>query len=394
MKYYLSLCCIIKNEKYLEEFIMYHHIQGVEHFYIYDNESSPSIKNRLNSFYFKKLCTIIDFPGKYQQMPAYKHFLNNFKNDTKWVCIIDGDEYILGKKHNSIRDIVMQYENYHCIAINWVMFGSSFYENIQDGFLTDMYRYCSNTQDKHIKNLIQTQYIEDIINPHYITMKDKSKYVNLNCNIIEGPFNYEETTHIAQINHYLMQSTEDRLIKYNRGNADSDLRIFLHEEHHELYNDIIDNYLPEKYLENIKKLKKMSATNHQIYQALNPDVILDHPDKYYDHIFNNSMNENRYCHITDKYPDFNRNYYRKNYKDLQHLNDLQIELHYINSGYKEGRVCDKIIEDNDNNNKKEPEKKKLNDFISLINNINKNKPSDNNVNYDDILNNIVDENYN
>ena len=38
MKYFLSLCCIIKDEKYLEEFIIYHHIVGVEHFYIYDNE--------------------------------------------------------------------------------------------------------------------------------------------------------------------------------------------------------------------------------------------------------------------------------------------------------------------------------------------------------------------
>ena len=38
MKYFLSVCCIIKNERYLEEFIIYHHIIGVEHFYIYDNK--------------------------------------------------------------------------------------------------------------------------------------------------------------------------------------------------------------------------------------------------------------------------------------------------------------------------------------------------------------------
>ena len=64
MKYYLSLCCIIKDERYLEEFIMYYHVLGVEHFYIYDNNSSYPIKNRLNSFYYNKLCTIINFPGK------------------------------------------------------------------------------------------------------------------------------------------------------------------------------------------------------------------------------------------------------------------------------------------------------------------------------------------
>jgi len=41
MKYhYLSLCCIIKDESNIEEFIMYYTILGVTKFYIYDNESS------------------------------------------------------------------------------------------------------------------------------------------------------------------------------------------------------------------------------------------------------------------------------------------------------------------------------------------------------------------
>ena len=30
MNYELALCCIIKDEKYLEEFIIYHYIIGIE----------------------------------------------------------------------------------------------------------------------------------------------------------------------------------------------------------------------------------------------------------------------------------------------------------------------------------------------------------------------------
>ena len=58
MKYKLSLLCIIKNEDYLEEFIIYHRMLGVEHFYIYDNESSFPVSERLNHYYY--LCTAID----------------------------------------------------------------------------------------------------------------------------------------------------------------------------------------------------------------------------------------------------------------------------------------------------------------------------------------------
>ena len=39
-KYYLAVCAIAKNEgPYFKEWIEWHHKQGVEKFYIYDNES-------------------------------------------------------------------------------------------------------------------------------------------------------------------------------------------------------------------------------------------------------------------------------------------------------------------------------------------------------------------
>ena len=77
MKYFLSLICILKNERYLEEFIMYYRLLGVEHFYIYDNESDLPISKRLTNQYYTRMCTIIDFPGKIQQMNAYNHYLKN-----------------------------------------------------------------------------------------------------------------------------------------------------------------------------------------------------------------------------------------------------------------------------------------------------------------------------
>ncbi len=48
------MCCIIKDKRYLEEFIIYYRILGVEKFYIYDNESNISISERLNHEYIKK----------------------------------------------------------------------------------------------------------------------------------------------------------------------------------------------------------------------------------------------------------------------------------------------------------------------------------------------------
>ena len=46
----LSICAIAKDELDLEEWVIYHHIVGVNHFYIYDNESKIPIKNILKKY--------------------------------------------------------------------------------------------------------------------------------------------------------------------------------------------------------------------------------------------------------------------------------------------------------------------------------------------------------
>jgi hypothetical protein len=46
---------------------------------------------------------------------------------------------------------------------------------------------------------------------------------------------------------------EDYIIKYNRENADSTKSIEVYDNYHSLCNDKIDNYLPDKYLNKLKK---------------------------------------------------------------------------------------------------------------------------------------------
>lgn len=344
MKYYLSLCCIIKNEKYIEEFIIYHHLAGVEHFYIYDNDSDYPLRDRLNSFYYKKICTIIDFPGIGKQMPAYKHCINTYRDETKWLIIIDGDEFVLPKSNfNSIRDFLNNYEDYHAIGINWILFGSSFHDSVQNGFQTNIYRYCGQTQNDHIKSIVQPKYVYDVDHPHFVKLHDPSKYVDPKKNIISGPFNRNYTTDLIQINHYHFRSKEDNINKHNRGNADNTQRVSINPNHHEACNDIIDNFLPNKYLESIEKTFNKTGTNGEIYKALNDDLHFDTMDEYYEHLYKTMLIEDRPCHITDKFPNFNREIYRNNYDDLKNLDDLHIELHYIYDGFNQNRICDIII---------------------------------------------------
>ena len=256
MKYYLSLCCIIKNEKYLEQFITYYHVLGIEHFYIYDNDSSPKISDRLNNNYFKNLCTIIPFSGKMKQMPAYNDCINRTKDETKWLVVVDGDEYIYPKQDFSLRDFISKYDNYHAIGINWVFFGSSFHEKSQDGILIDKFRHCNKNQNEHIKTICQPKFTLNFKDPHCVNVQNPSKYIDPNYNIISGPYNKNHTITKIQINHYHLKSREDLDRKRALGPTPDRLEGYKGPDEnilHQLDNDIIDNGICDKYLKHLNR---------------------------------------------------------------------------------------------------------------------------------------------
>ncbi len=348
-KYFLSLCAIIKDERNLEEFIIYNWILGIEHFYIYDNDSSHPIKDRLYNYLFTKICTIIDFPGSNQQINAYNHCLHNFGHETRWMANIDADEFICPRHHWSLRDFLDNYPDAHAIGINWIFFGTSFHNNIQNNYTIDSYRYCNKEQDKHIKTIYKPEYTYNILDPHHVSVHDRSKYLDAKRNIINGPFNYNYTSDIIQINHYFTRSLEDCFIKKNRGRADGHSfgNLLNNEDNilHSLHNDIIDNFCANKYLPHLMNMMNALHTNWEIYRALNPDLesIFYDSDNFYKHLYEFGLRENRPLKITDKYPNFNREIYRRNYSDLANLNDMEIEKHYIYNGIYEGRICDQLI---------------------------------------------------
>lgn len=345
-KYFLSLCSIIKDEPHLEEFIIYYWILGVEHFYIYDNESAYPIKDRLCQYLFTQICTIIPFPGYSQQLNAFNHCLQTYGHETLWMANIDGDEFICPKKHWSLRDFLNDYPDAHAIGINWVFFGTSFHDKKQHGYIIDDYRYCEGIQNAHVKTIYKPQHThKSMTSPHYVILHDPSKYYDSHRNIINGPFNSNYTVDIIQINHYFTRSIEESIIKINKGRADGTTLYYDSDDIHTLNNNIIDNYCADKYLPHLDKMIYLLHTNWEIYKALNPDLEQRFvtSEQFYNHLFEYGISENRHTKITEKYPGFNRDIYRNNYNDLRDLNDLDLEKHYIYNGVFEGRIYDRPI---------------------------------------------------
>lgn len=124
--YRLSVCAIMKDEgDYLQEWIEYHHLAGVEHFYLYDNGSTDNTHDILKPYIEAGLVDCVSFPIDKPQIPAYEDCVNRHMMNTHWLAFIDLDEFIVPVKSDDIKDLLPDSPTISQIVIDWLIFGSN-----------------------------------------------------------------------------------------------------------------------------------------------------------------------------------------------------------------------------------------------------------------------------
>lgn len=144
-KYNIVICGIFKNEsRFLKEWIEYHRIIGIDHFFLYNNFSNDSYLDVLNIYIKQNIVTLIDWPVNQGQISAYKHFYENFSEQSQWFSFLDIDEFIcLRKNDKNIAEWIFNYIEYPCIVMYWKMFGTSGRLNHNfDLLVTEQYSVC------------------------------------------------------------------------------------------------------------------------------------------------------------------------------------------------------------------------------------------------------------
>lgn len=229
---YLSACLIIKNEeKYLREWIDYHIKAGVEKFFIYENESDNQEETRKIINEYGDLIIYHEIKGAGIQNSVYNHCIENYKNDSRWIAMIDTDEFIVPKKIG-LKDAISRYEEFPAIGINWLMFGSNGHEKVYDENYSVLKRftkcckinketdYSIETKDfnnsVHIKSIVDPKKVLYFPNPHFAIYADNKLACDENYNLIDGKnykINFAGTRHVShdifQINHYNLKSWEE-----------------------------------------------------------------------------------------------------------------------------------------------------------------------------------------
>ncbi len=236
---------MIRNDhEYIQEWLDHHRLIGFNHFYIYDNESTPAHKNLGDDVtiiwwdedqYFAlhpPVKSIDPFPEESRhhinmselvnphspnyprrdnrQYKAYQHCLNTYGDNYDWIAFIDGDEFIMLGENETLQGILQEFEedgNIGQLLLYWRMFSSSGHLTKQKNILESYTEWFPDYQFKPIVKPSFTYFVSFI---HLFTLYPYKKSVD-ECKEFIHSFRTKQkhSSDRIWINHYWGKSRQD-----------------------------------------------------------------------------------------------------------------------------------------------------------------------------------------
>jgi len=227
----IAFCAIIKDEaRYLDEWLAYHYLIGVEHFYITDDNSTDNIQEVLQKWIKKGLVTYLKIDeslrtNQKRQVISYLVYCDVLKNNWRYLGFLDIDEFLVPPNGN-IKDFLKAIpEEIASVYIRWVVFGFS---ETSNGLLTGRCLNHSNYFHNHGKSIVNPRNIAINVqtNPHIFHPIQDGKILDFDFSPAQWSEDLsffkdipitKENLNLPHINHYFGKSKAEIEVKRKRG---------------------------------------------------------------------------------------------------------------------------------------------------------------------------------
>ncbi len=220
-KHRLSICAIFQNEApYLKEWIEFHRLMGVEHFYLYNHRSQDHYKEILQPYILMGIVELRDKTTTADtlksfnslQCKCYTECLSQAKGISQWIAFLDIDEFLFPIREQNLQDVLKNYEQFGGVGVNWRMFGSSHVWNIPSNqLLIETLTHCADqkfTGNRYIKSIVQPERASHFDNPHQPVYQEGYFGVNTDKLPLEGMWSNYYQANKLRINHYWTREGE------------------------------------------------------------------------------------------------------------------------------------------------------------------------------------------
>lgn len=228
----IACAAIIKDEaKYLDEWVSFHLMAGIEHLYLYDNGSTDQTPAVLARYLEDGRVTLINWPhfagGLNTQCLAYAHAISALRGKYKWLAFIDVDEFLYPVQEAALVDVLRDYEDVPALGVYWVNFGPSGHTSYQPtGVLRNFRRRQTlgtgpeGTTITNYKSIVQPTMISGVISAHAF---HSSLHPILALDEARQPIRLEKYRRVRcdriRINHYFTKSISEWNEKVERASC-------------------------------------------------------------------------------------------------------------------------------------------------------------------------------
>lgn len=211
-KYTLSIAAVFRDEApFLKEWIEYHLLVGVEHFYLFNNSSVDEYMSVLAPYCEKGIVTLTDWPDiitdarddmPYRwacttQVPAYMYACRKLAhNETVWLAMLDVDEFMVPVAANTMTEILEKYTYAPGVELFWHTYGNSYVISLPEKkLLIEMMHLTCFSNDRCMHAVFKT-----ITKPECVLRFEWQPHSCLYVNSAK-PVQIDKTE--ARLNHYM-----------------------------------------------------------------------------------------------------------------------------------------------------------------------------------------------
>ncbi|MFZ4099752.1 MAG: glycosyltransferase family 92 protein [Chlamydiia bacterium] len=186
----LAIASKFRNEApFLREWIEYHRLMGVGHFWLYNDRSTDDWELILSPYVEKGIVDVFNWPKPveeenhcYSQVRAYQDALCRALGIAEWVALIDIDEFLVPMRDDTVTACLdRHFSEASAIYANWRMFGTGGrYVPFYTPFLTSLLScsLASHSENCIGKTIVRPEcaIVETMWYVHHVQLKPGSAY--------------------------------------------------------------------------------------------------------------------------------------------------------------------------------------------------------------------------
>ena len=328
--YDCAIVSMMKNAApYVKEWIDYHLLAGVNHFFIYDNDSEDNFEEILQPYVDAGLVTYIFYPGKRIMMQAFNEAIDKYKYFCRYIAFIDDDEFICPKDNRSVAEItdeiLFDKEIMGGLEIPWMVYGSNGLKtaDLNRGVLERFTRRAPK-EDNGVKSILNPRRVNFMWTPHFAVYYDD--FAGIKQSDLDASNIDLKIADKIVLNHYWLKSLEEYVRRKsatdaNFGDAWKNIEEKFYRDDvglNEVFDDGILKYRAARQAELVPNgdiIKTFSARNKidfdRIFKALTfnllPFHLDDEPKKY----FSSQQNQLKYFNaVSDFYKNVSKDFFQ------------------------------------------------------------------------------------